>query len=99
MVTRFVRDGSAQWKFELAEKPLVFAPPFVNADVEIEENARAERGFELLPRIGADALDHVAALADHDRLLRVALDEDRRVNLDEILLFVFFPAVDVDGGR
>ena len=58
---------------------LVLAPLGLHADVEIEKHLVVEEPLELLARGRADPLDHVAALADHDRLLRLAVDHDRAV--------------------
>ena len=80
-------------------EPLVFAPLFVNGDVKIQKNFRSQHRFEIDPRRGSDAFDHLAALADHDRFLRFTFDDDRRVDLDEVLSVLFFPAIDRHRGR
>ena len=51
----------------------------LHPDVQVEKHPRPEEPLELLSRRRADALDHVAALADHDRLLRLAIHDDRAV--------------------
>ena len=50
--------------------------PFTHLDVEKEMHPVAEQLFELGARRLADGLDAGAALAQHDRLLAVALDVD-----------------------
>src|SRR3954452_22409519 len=90
---------SGKWPIQFDEKPFVLAPRSVYGNVQVEENARAEDRLQLDARLGADPFDHLAALADDDRLLRLALDDDGRVDLDEVLLFVLFPTVDRDGRR
>src|SRR6266550_4607557 len=79
---------------QFAEKTLVLAPGTVDGNVQIEEDLGAENGLQFDPRFGADPLDHVAALSDDDRLLRLALDDDRRVDLDEVFVLFLFPAID-----
>ena len=58
--------------------PLVVAPVFADLDVQIEVDPAVEHLFEIAAGLGADALDHVAALADHDGLLRRLIDQNRR---------------------
>ena len=47
---------------------------------ELAADLRAEEPFDLDPRARADLLQPRAALADHDRLLAVALDQHRGHN-------------------
>ena len=68
---------------ELVERPLVVPPVGIHLDAEIEEYLRLEEPFEILPRLGADALDHLAATADDDRLLGLLLDPDRAVDAQQ----------------
>src|SRR5947208_17089040 len=46
-------------------------------------DARSEEALEIFARGDADALHHAPALANHDRLLRLAIDEDRAVQAQE----------------
>src|SRR3546814_11753131 len=45
-----------------------------------EEHLAVEQALHRLPRLGADVAQASAALADHDRLLAVALDPDHRAD-------------------
>ena len=60
----------------LVEDALVVAPFAPDLDVQVEEEARVEKALEFEAGLGANPLDHVAALAEHDPLLRGRLDED-----------------------
>src|SRR5437763_15390090 len=88
---------SGERPLQIAEEALVLAPALVYGHVQVEEDLDAQRRFELLTRFRSDLLRHRALLADDDRLLRLALDDDGRVYLDQLL--VFFPPVDGHGGR
>src|SRR5215831_1932080 len=68
---------------QLVKNPFVLPPVLPNLDVQVEKDLAVQHLLEIPTGIGADALDHLAALADHDRLLRLTLDEDRRVNARE----------------
>src|SRR5262245_55555642 len=70
-------------KVDLVEHPLVVSPLGFYLDVQIEEHARLEVRFERHPRRRSDLLDHLAALADDDALLRFALHQDRAIELEE----------------
>src|SRR3954454_21965626 len=90
---------SGKWPVQFAEKTFVLAPRSVYGNVQVEENARAEDRLQFYARLGADPFDHLAALADDDWLLRLTLHDDRRVDLDEVLGLVLFPAIDGHGRR
>ena len=62
--------------------------------MKIEKDFHPEDRFQLHPCLGADLLHHRGSLANHDRLLRLTLHDDRRVNLDEVLGFVLFESID-----
>src|SRR5215217_7502862 len=71
---------------DFAVEAAIFFPPRVDLDVEEEVDLAAEQLGQFLPRAGADFLDARAALAEHDRLLRVAADEDLLVDGDRAVL-------------
>src|ERR1051326_4700936 len=81
---RFFTCSLPEWPFEFTKEALVLAPFLVNADVEVEEDLRAEDRLQLDASLGADLLDHRPLLADHDRFLRLPLDDDRGENLDKV---------------
>jgi hypothetical protein len=41
----------------------------VHLDPKIQEHLRVEEALEVLPRFGADSLDHLSAAPNHDGLL------------------------------
>ena len=84
----------AQRPIQLSKESLVVTPSFMNCNMKVEEDPGAEDGLQLDPRFGADAFHHVPALADDDRLLRLPLHDDRRVNLDQVLILFLFPSID-----
>src|SRR6185436_4303145 len=67
----------------LLQDVVVLAPLGLHADVKVEEDAGAEEPFEVLSSGGADPLDHLAATAQHDGLLRLTIDHDRAIELEE----------------
>ena len=78
---------------EFVEQAFVVAPVLSYFHVKIEEHLAAEHLFEILPGFAADALNHLAALADHDRLLRVVVDQNRRVDTGEATVALRFGTV------
>src|SRR4029079_19612956 len=64
---------------DVIEHGIVLAPLGLDPHVAIEKHPGVEEAFEVLARGGADFLDHLAAAADDDRLLRLAIDDDRAV--------------------
>src|SRR5690606_11267729 len=58
-----------------------FGPVFLHLHVEEEVHRHAEHFAQLLARGFADGLDPRAPLAEHDRLLAVAADDDLLVDL------------------
>src|SRR5690606_41912489 len=70
-------------------------PARFHLDEELQIDRAAEQLLEVQAGIGRDALDALAARADHDRLLAVAIDEDRRV--DAAQLRRLLEALDLDG--
>src|SRR3989304_8931863 len=63
---------------EFLQRPRLLRPLLLHADKQFEEDLRAEEPFDVLPRRGADALQHGPALAYDDALLRVPLYVDGR---------------------
>src|SRR5262245_15565258 len=61
---------------ELAQGLLVRAPVAPHEHPQVQVDLDAEKALQLLPGEAPDALEHGPARADHDRLLRVVLDED-----------------------
>src|SRR5919204_4345644 len=55
---------------QFIERPIVVAPVGFDLDTQVQKNLGVEEPFEILAGLGADALDHLAAAADDDRLLR-----------------------------
>src|SRR5438874_6269566 len=58
-------------------------PPRLHADVELEEHLGAEQPLHLAPGTRSNLLQPRASLADHDRLLAVALHENGGGDADE----------------
>src|SRR3954468_8256397 len=71
---------------DLAVEAAILLPFRVDLDVEEEMNLAAEQLRQLGPRRLADRADARAALAEHDRLLAVAADEDLLVDGDRAVL-------------
>ena len=67
----------------------LFGPVLAHLDEQEQMDAAAEQFFQLLARQFADRLDGRAALAQHDRLLAVALDIDHLVDLHRAVLALF----------
>src|SRR5262249_40946205 len=76
----------------------VLRPAGIDADEKLEKDFAAQNVFQLLARLRADLLQHRAAPADENRLVRFALDVNRRFDDDEVLLFLFRELVDRHGG-
>src|SRR5439155_13361866 len=66
---------------QLAEGPVVPPPVLPDPHAEIQVDGDAEERFELVPRRLADPPEDSPALADHDPLLGLALDEDVRAHV------------------
>ena len=64
----------------------VVAPAFAHLDEQEEMHRRFGDLGDLLARFGADRLQRLAALPDHDLLLAVALDIDRLLDPDRAIL-------------
>ena len=74
--------------------PAQFSRTFTNRN---RWTLRLELPLHLLARQLADELDRLAALAEHDGLLAVALDIDHLVDLDGAVL-ALLPGLGLDGG-
>ena len=59
---------------------VVVAPAAAHAHAQVEHHLAADQPLDLGARAGADGADHPALLADEDALLRLRLDEDRRLD-------------------
>src|SRR5437899_12244252 len=68
--------SGGQQEPELAQRARVAPPVPAHAHGEPQEHRDAEEGLQLAPRLGADALEHGAALAAQDPLLRLLPDDD-----------------------
>src|SRR5215475_3688558 len=55
----------------------IVAPPFAHLDEQEQVHRRLDDGCNLAPRLGADRLDGLPALAQHDLALAFALHIDR----------------------
>src|SRR5208282_2346613 len=77
----------------------IAGPVAIDLHQQLEENLPAEDLFELDARGGADFLEHAAAGADHDSLVRFAIDNDGRGDLDELFFFVLAECLDRNCGR
>src|SRR5215472_4203565 len=74
----------------------VVGPALAHLDEEEEVDAAVELLLELGAGAGADALHLAALAAEHDRLLALALDEDRLRDLDAAVLELL-PSLGLDG--
>src|SRR5690606_31608938 len=79
------------------QRGLVVRPALAHAHPGLQEHLRIEQPLHLLPRAGADLAQALAALADHDRLLPLALDPDHRADAHQPGLLLV--ALDLHRGR
>src|SRR6476661_6932434 len=85
-----------------AHPRLVVSPPGTHLDPQLDEDLGAEQLLEFLPRLGADALEPLALVADHDGLVAVALHDDGRGDANEPAMLrarLLVELVDHDGRR
>src|SRR5947208_12695478 len=82
--------SGGQQESELAQRARVAPPVPAHAHREPQEHRDAEERLQLTARVGADALEHGAALADQDPLLRLLLDEDGVVDVQPIWPFYLY---------
>src|SRR5262245_45100991 len=66
----------------------VVAPAFAHLHEQEQVHRPLEQLRQLLARLRRHLLDHAAALAQHDALLAVALDEDGLLDADAVLLLL-----------
>src|ERR1700693_5856903 len=71
---------------DVVQHAIVLAPVRLYAHLQIEIDPGSEKAFQILPRRRPDALDHVAAAAHDDRLLRLPVDHERAVEAENRLL-------------
>src|SRR2546428_9608032 len=85
----------------LAEQVVILAPFGAHAHVQIQKHLRAEEALQLFARGGPDLFDHLAGPSDHDRLLRLAINDDRAVEAQDSLaaLHRLLEAIDDHGAR
>src|SRR5262245_16317976 len=76
----------ASFDADIVEHAFVLPPLGFDADMKIEKHLRIEELLEILARRDADPLDHLAAPADDDRLLRLTLDDDGAVQFQRTVL-------------
>src|SRR5690606_21842222 len=81
---------------EGANAGIVVGPARADLHPQFKEDLAAPEFFELHPRLGTDALEFFALVADHHALVAFALDDDG--GRDAAQLPFFFEAVDDDGG-
>src|SRR5262245_42566816 len=83
---------------DFLEHTLVLAPLRFDANVKIEKHAHGKEALELLTGGGSNPFDHVTTLTDDDGHLRVAVHNDRTVQLEDALaVHGFFESVDQHG--
>src|SRR5262249_37143127 len=82
VLPRAMSRGQAQ--AELPQRPVVLPPPRPDAHGQRQVDLDPEEGLQLAPRGRADPLEHAAGLADQDALLRVALHEDRGLDVQRL---------------
>src|SRR5258705_6629210 len=75
----------------------IIAPILAHLDEQEKMDRDAGDLGDLLARFRADRLDGGAALAEHDLALAFALDKDRLLDADRIVL-ALGPAIGLDGG-
>src|SRR4029077_16730832 len=75
----------------------VLAPAFAHLHEQEEMHGSLDHGGELAPGFGADRLDGLPALAEHDLALAFALDIDRLLDPDRAVL-ALRPRVGLAGG-
>src|SRR3954468_13955161 len=81
-----IASAGASLQADIVEHALVLAPFRFHPDVQVEKDLGVEKLFQVFARRDADPLDHLAAAADDDGLLRLALDDDRAVEVERAVL-------------
>ncbi len=78
---------------------LVIAPAGLDLHVQLQKDLRAKDALKIATGIDTDMLDHLAALADDDALLALALDVNRGVHAQHLLGLLERVADDANGVR
>src|SRR5690606_9614627 len=86
---------------EAAQRGFVVGPAGAHAHEGFQEDLAAEQALHRHPRLGPDLAQAGAALADHDRLLAIALDPDHGADTRQRpgLRSLLAEAFDLDRGR
>src|SRR4029453_1064248 len=84
-------------KTHLAIAFRVLAPALAHLDEQKQVHGSLDHVCDLAPCIGADRLDGLAALAEHDFTLALALDIDRLLDSSRAIL-EFLPDIGLDRG-
>jgi hypothetical protein len=70
---------------EALHERFVVAPVFEHLHAQVDEHLCVEHLLQFLACLRADQLNHAAALADQDALLRVALDIDNGADIRHLI--------------
>jgi len=73
---------------EALQRARIPLPVLLDLHLQDQEHLLTEQPLEVLARARADLLQHRSALPDDDALLRFTLDEDRRVDLEDLVVAV-----------
>src|SRR5450830_1766055 len=65
------------------DEALVAAPALADLDAQVEKDLHAQDRLDLLAGAAADSLDDAPPLAHHDGLLRLGLDDETGLDLDQ----------------
>src|SRR5665811_1701395 len=68
---------------ESFDEALVAAPALADLDAQVEKDLHAEDRLDLLAGAAADSLDDATPLAHHDGFLRLGLDDESGLDLDQ----------------
>src|SRR5450756_1013493 len=78
------------------DEALVAAPALADLDAQVEKDLHAEDCLDLLAGAAADSLDDAPPLAHHDGLLRLGLDDETGLDLDQGPVDTLRDASDLD---
>src|SRR5262249_44295284 len=79
------------FKPQTSKRLLVIPPVLLDFDVQFEENLSSEEGFQCLTRLRSNLLQFLSGLADHDRFLVIAINEN--ACKDALKFFVLFKPI------
>src|ERR1035437_2978970 len=101
--TQWQAWGSTSLLVAKAAHPrLIIGPAGAHLDPQLDKHFGVQRFFQLDASFGADALDALALVANHHRLVAVALDHDGSGDFEQALLLAttgfFLELVDYHGG-